>query len=62
MPIITPRFALSVDTELMLQLSLIAKEEDVHIQVIFDILISIIRKRHNIFRVIYQRILMRFVV
>lgn len=62
MPIITPRFALSVDTELMLQLSLIAKEEDVHIQVIFDILISIIHKRHNIFRVIYQRILMRFVV
>lgn len=32
MPIITPRFALSVDTELMLQLSLIAKQEDVHIQ------------------------------
>ncbi|GJQ66035.1 hypothetical protein Trydic_g4125 [Trypoxylus dichotomus] len=32
MPIITPRFALSVDTEFMRQLSVIARERDVHIQ------------------------------
>ncbi|KRT84737.1 hypothetical protein AMK59_1143, partial [Oryctes borbonicus] len=32
MPIITPRFALSVDTEFMQELSGIAREKDVHIQ------------------------------